>query len=87
VLLDLQCRLAVLDIERQLDCIQIRPYTGITTQSPVKCPDHSTGESLADLHGDHLGSTTLALLLCAHTSTRTTLLEAGATHPAFIDKL
>jgi hypothetical protein len=87
VFFQLQRCLAVLDIERQFDSIQIRFGTGITTQGSVKCPDHSAGEAFADLQRDHFGCSRFTLSRGAHVGTGPALLEAGATHSAFIDKL
>ena len=77
----------IFDIESQLDSIQIRSCPGVLLQGPVKSLDHLAGEALPDLCRYRLCRALLTLGSRAHTSARTPLLEAGATHPTFIDKL
>jgi len=79
----LQCCFTIFDLKRQLYSVKIAASSCILTQRSVKRPDHPAGEALADLLGDHLRRSFFPV----YTGTRTPLLEAGATHSAFIDKL
>ena len=73
----------ILNVERELHSVKIGACAGVTTQGPVNRPDHPAGEALTDLLRDHLGGTSLPI----DARTRPSLLEAGATHPTFIDQL
>lgn len=77
----LQCRLAVLDFEGELDRIEIRSDAGLTTQCSLKSPGHPAGEAVADLFCYDLSGSRLPALPWAP------LIATRTTKAALVDQL